>query len=203
MVEVDLGQDLGWEGYVIDNGGNFELLEAGYYPFRVKKLEKERFEGSTKMASCSRAKLTLEINAGDHFVTVFDRIMLNTKMQWRVARFFECLGFTKDDEGRMQMHWNEVEDKEGWLKLKVREYTDKNGNKQQSNDVDEYCYPRQAEKAYADWSARCQAVPVSAQPVQQPEPAVTQPAQPTQTSMPVPAQPQQFTNPTTGGSWSL
>lgn len=199
MTEVDLGQDLGWEGYVIDDGPSFELLDAGYYPFRVKKLEKERFEGSSKMASCSRAKLTLEINAGDHFVTVFDRIMLNTKMQWRISRFFECLGFTKDNEGRMQMHWNEVEDKEGWLKIGVREYTNKEGNKQQSNDVEEYCYPRQAEKAYADWAARYQ-VPAQPAPVATQTPATSQPVQ---TSMPVPQQPQTFTNPTTGGSWSL
>lgn len=196
MAEVDLGQDLGWEGYVIDDGPSFELLEAGYYPFRVKKLDKERFEGSAKMASCSRAKLTLEVNVGDHEATITDRIMLNTKTQWRVARFFECLGFTRDDEGRMQMHWNDVEDKEGWLKIKVREYTDKNGNKQQTNDVDEYCRPTDAEKAYKEWSARYQ-------PAQRPAPVAEQPAQPMQTAMPIPAQPQQYTNPTTGSTWSL
>lgn len=197
MAEVDLGQDLGWEGYVIDDGPSFELLEAGYYPFRVKKLDKERFEGSAKMASCSRAKLTLEVNVGDHEATITDHIMLNTKTQWRVARFFECLGFTRDDEGRMQMHWNDVEDKEGWLKIKVREYTDKNGNKKQTNDVDEYCRPKDAEKAYKEWSARYQ-------PAQQPAPVAEQPAQqPMQTAMPIPAQPQQFTNPTTGSAWSL
>ena len=148
------------------------------------------------MASCSRAKLTLEVNVGDHEATITDRIMLNTKTQWRVARFFECLGFTRDDEGRMQMHWNDVEDKEGWLKIKVREYTDKNGNKQQTNDVDEYCRPTDAEKAYKEWSARYQ-------PVQQPAPVAEQPAQPMQTAMPIPAQPQQYTNPTTGSTWSL
>lgn len=197
MAEVDLGQDLGWEGYVIDDGPSFELLEAGYYPFRVKKLDKERFEGSAKMASCSRAKLTLEVNVGDHEATITDHIMLNTKTQWRVARFFECLGFTRDDEGRMKMHWNDVEDKEGWLKIKVREYTDKNGNKKQTNDVDEYCRPKDAEKAYKEWSARYQ-------PAQQPAPVAEQPAQqPMQTAMPIPAQPQQFTNPTTGSAWSL
>lgn len=197
MAEVDLGQDLGWEGYVIDDGPSFELLEAGYYPFRVKKLDKERFEGSAKMASCSRAKLTLEVNVGDHEATITDHIMLNTKTQWRVARFFECLGFTRDDEGRMQMHWNDVEDKEGWLKIKVREYTDKNGNKKQTNDVDEYCRPKDAEKAYKEWSARYQQA-------QQPAPVAEQPAQqPMQTAMPIPAQPQQFTNPTTGSTWSL
>ena len=196
MAEVDLGQDLGWEGYVIDDGPSFELLEAGYYPFRVKKLDKERFEGSAKMASCSRAKLTLEVNVGDHEATITDHIMLNTKTQWRVARFFECLGFTRDDEGRMQMHWNDVEDKEGWLKIKVREYTDKNGNKQQTNDVDEYCRPQDAEKAYKEWTARYQ-------PAQQPAPVAEQPAQPMQTAMPIPAQPQQYTNPTTGSTWSL
>ena len=96
----------------------------------------------------------------------------------------------------MHMHWNELEDKSGWLKIKVREYTDKNGNKQQTNDVDEYCRPKDAEKAYKEWSARYQ-------PAQQPTPVAEQPAQPMQTAMPIPAQPQQFTNPTTGSTWSL
>ncbi len=190
MAEVDLGQALDWEGIVVDDGPSFELLDAGYYPFRVESLERERFDGSAKMASCPRAKLTLKITAGDHEVTIIDRIMLNTKMQWRVARFFECLGFARDEEGNMHMHWNELDDKSGWLRIKVREYTDKNGNKQQANDVDEYCRPSDAEKAYKEWSARYQ-------PVQQPAPV------PSQTSMPVPQQPQTFTNPTTGGSWSL
>lgn len=197
MAEVDLGQALDWEGIVIDDGPSYELLDAGYYPFRVDSLERERFDGSAKMASCPRAKLTLKVTAGDHEVTITDRIMLNTKMQWRVARFFECLGFTRDDEGNMHMHWNELEDKSGWLKIKVREYTDKNGNKKQTNDVDEYCRPTDAEKAYKEWSARYQ-------PAQQPAPVAEQPAQqPMQTAMPIPAQPQQFTNPTTGSAWSL
>jgi hypothetical protein len=197
MAEVDLGQALDWEGIVIDDGPSFELLDAGYYPFRVESLERERFDGSAKMASCPRAKLTLKVTAGDREFTITDRIMLNTKMQWRVARFFECLGFTRDDEGNMHMHWNELDDKSGWLKLKVREYTDKDGNKKQANDVDEYCRPSDAEKAYNEWAARYQ-------PAQQPAPVAEQPAQqPMQTAMPIPAQPQQFTNPTTGSAWSL
>ena len=67
MAEVDLGQALDWEGIVIDDGPSFELLDAGYYPFRVESLERERFDGSAKMASCPRAKLTLKVTAGDDF----------------------------------------------------------------------------------------------------------------------------------------
>lgn len=189
----DLGQDLGWEGYVVDDGTSFELLQEGYYPFTVVKLDRERFEGSAKMAACSRAKLTLEVVAGDHTVNVIDRLMLNTKMQWRISRFFEALGFTKDAEGRMQMHWNDIIEKQGWLKLKIREYTNKEGEERQINEVDAYLSPAETDKAYKDWVGRYeqQATSQQAQPV------------PTQTTISVPQQPQTYTNPTTGGSWSL
>lgn len=204
MATEDLGQDLGWEGYVIDDGGNFELLDAGYYPFTVKKLERERFEGSAKMAACSRAKLTLEIVAGDHTVDITDRLMLNTKMQWKISQFFEALGFTKDEEGRMAMHWNEVEEKQGWVKLKVRQYVNKNNEERQSNEVESYIAPAQTNKAYAEWANRY-GLNQEQQPVQQQQ-VVSQPApmqQPAQTAMPMPQQPQTYINPTTGGSWSL
>lgn len=199
MVEnADLGQALDWDdGVVTDNGGGFELLEPGYYPFRVEKLERERFEGSAKMASCPRAKLTFKLTVGDHEVTVIDRIMLNTKIQWRLSRFFECLDFPKDENGNMHMHWNELDGKSGWLKVKTREYTNKNGETRQSNEVEDYCRPSEAEKAYAEWSARYQQPTQPAQPVQQ------APVQPVQTAMPMPAQPKQYVNPTTGGAWSL
>lgn len=193
MAEQDLGQDLGWDGYLVDDGDNYELLDPGYYPFRVKKLTKERFEGSDKMAACSRAKLTLEVTVGDHTATIIDRLMLNTKRQWVIIRFFESLGFTRDAEGRMQMHWNEIDDKEGWLKIKQRTYKGKDGSDKVTNDVEEYCRPSDAAKAYAEWASRYEA------PQNQQAPA----AAPQQTAMPVPQQPQHRINPTTGGSWSL
>lgn len=194
MATEDLGQDLGWEGYVIDDGGSFELLDAGHYPFTVKKLERERFEGSDKMAACSRAKLTLEVVAGDHTVDITDRLMLNTKMQWKISRFFEALGFIKDAEGRMAMHWNEVEDKQGWLKLKTRKYTNKNGEERESNEVEAYLAPNETAKAYEEWVNRY-GLNQEQQPSQQQQAA---PQQPMQTAMPMmPQQPQ------TGGSWSL
>jgi hypothetical protein len=96
---TNLGEALDWEGE-FDATDEFILLAPGYYPFTVKNLERERFQGSNKMAACPRAKLTLEVTAGNNTVNITDRIMLSTKTQWRVSQFFQSLGFAKDANGK-------------------------------------------------------------------------------------------------------
>lgn len=158
---TNLGEALDWDDEVSDEGG-FVLLAAGEYPFEIIKLEKERFEGSDKMAPCPRAAVTLNILTDSGWVPLIDRLLLNTKTAWRVARFFEGLGYVKNPEtGKVPMAWNEVVGKQGWCRIKVREYESK-GEKRQANDVDAYLKPD-------EW----------------PE----QPAAPVQTSIPVPEQP--------------
>ena len=161
---TNLGEALDWDDEVSDEGG-FTLLPAGDYPFEVAKIDKEYFEGSSKMAPCPRAAITLNILTASGWVPLVDRLLLNTKTAWRVARFFEGLGFAKEPnaEGKMVMHphWGEAVGRQGWCRIKVREYEAK-GEKRQANDVDAYLKPE-------EW----------------PE----QPAAPAQTSMPVPPQP--------------
>ena len=122
MVEdFDRGEALDWDGYVEDTGG-FLLLDEGFYPFTVTALERERFEGSEKMAPCPRAKLTLEVVAGNRATKVTDRLLLSTKTQWRISQFFESLGFKKEESGKIAMHWNEIVGRSGWIEVGVREY---------------------------------------------------------------------------------
>lgn len=182
MASEEMGQSLDWDGSVEDSGG-FELLEPGCYPFEVKRLERERFEGSAKMAACPRAKLTLELTLGGRTATIVDRLLLNTKMQWRISRFFEALGYEKDAEGRMPMHWNEVEGKTGWLRLKVREYRGNDGSARKSNDVEEYVAASRADEAYREYESRF--------------------AAPAQQAAPVPRPPMPSVHPGPGAPWSL
>lgn len=194
---TNLGEALDWEGE-FDATDEFVLLAPGYYPFTVKDLERERFQGSAKMAACPRAKLTLEITAGNSTTSITDRIMLSTKTQWRVSQFFQSLGFTKNEEGKMAMHWNEILGKSGWLKIDMRSYTNKDGEERETNEVASYCRPDEAEKAFSEYQKMFNAptAPASA-------PAAQVAQAPVQSAMPLPQQPAQYINPSTGEKWSM
>ncbi|WP_314651998.1 hypothetical protein [Slackia exigua] len=182
MTDTDMGQAMDWEGEVSDEGG-FVLLEPGVYPFVVSNLEKERYEGGAKMGPCPRAKLTLSVFAPSGDATVFDRILLHTKTQWRVAQLFCGLGFEKNAEtGRYPMAWNQVVGRGGYVELKVREYESR-GEKYKSNDVVRYLPP-------AEWPAQDAAQPAQAVAATPIAGAATAPAQaaPEQSRMPLPPQ---------------
>ena len=187
------GTALDWDDEVEDTGG-FIVLDAGYYPFTVSSLERERFEGSAKMAPCPRAHLTLKVDGPMGTAFVHERLLLNTKTAWRVAKFFEALGFQKNPEtGKVPMAWSQIEGRTGWLKLKVRTY-ESNGEQRETNDVDEFVPPSGHEAAYNEFCKQCGQPQdmTTAQPQQAYEaPAYQQPApqpQPYQQQMPMQVQ---------------
>ena len=157
---TDMGQELDWDMGEVSDEGAFVLLPEGVYAFGVERLEKERFEGSPKMAPCPRAKLTLSLIGADGTSgTVQERLLLNTKTAWRIARFFQSLGFEKNPEtGKVPVAWNQVEGHGGYLVLKVREFDKKDGSgKGQSNEVDEWLLPgdeRIAQALAVSWKSR-------------------------------------------------
>lgn len=141
MADIDRGQALDWDDSELSDEGGFVLVPEGTYPFIVTKLEKGRFEGSEKMAPCPRAIVTIEVVTPAGAYPVIDRMMLNTKQAWRIAKFFEGLGYKKNPEtGKVPVRWNEIEGKQGWVEVGVREYT-ANGQTRQANEVKKYLAP--------------------------------------------------------------
>lgn len=135
---------LDWTDEVEDSGMDFILLGEGDYVFVVEKLDKERYEGSEKVPPCPRATITLAIPLPDgRTARVFDRILLYSGNEWRIFRFFECFGFEKNENGKMVPHWDEIIGQQGVVRIKQREYTNKNGEKKVTNDVD--CYIKKSE----------------------------------------------------------
>ena len=186
---VDMGTALDWDDQVTDDGG-FTLLDEGVYPFMVTEIEKARFEGSEKMAPCPKAVISITIDAPgvNGLVTIKDSLLLSTKVQWRIAKFFEGLGFQKDPAtGAMPMRWNEVVGKTGYVKVGIREYVKKDGSKGQANQVEEYLPPEKWPTA----APAAQPAPVQQQPMQMAQPMYQQQA------MQVPTQPAQYQNPST------
>ena len=181
----DMGRPLDWDAAEVADDGGFTLLDEGVYPFEVVKIDKERFEGSAKMAACPRAAVHLAVTHPSGEALVTDRLLLSTKTAWRIARFFTGLGYQKDPEtGKVPVRWNEAPGKQGWARIKVREY-ERNGEKRKANDVEEYLPPERWPEAEADYAAR-----------------LAEARRPAQTAMPIPGQPAKQP-PRPGSNWEM
>ena len=179
MTDYNKGEAVGWDEEGYSDEGGFTLLPEGTYQFMVEGFERKRFEGSDKMAPCPKAELKLTVMTDTGVETVTATLMLNTKTTWRIAQFFESLGYQKNPEtGKVPAKWNEIIGKSGWLELGIRTYA-KNGQERKANEVVKYIKPSEA--------------PAQAQAPQQAyqQPAYAQPAYQQPQMMQVPQQVQQ------------
>lgn len=155
MIDIN-AQDraMDWdETEAVDDGSGFVLLPEGTYPFEVVKLEKERYAGGEKMPACPRAVVHLAVDAGDAGkATVHESILLHTRVQFRVAKFFEALGYPKNPEtGAVKIDWSSVVGKTGTARIGVRKYT-KNGEERETNEVKEFVAPEAGGAQQQGWT---------------------------------------------------
>lgn len=168
---ADLGESLDWDTNEIEDSEEFVLLDAGVYPFMVVSMKRERFEGSEKIGPCPKAVLGLTLDTPNNgLITIYENLLLNTKMQFKIAQFFKSIGNKVDPEtNKVAIDWNNLEGRCGKLELEVREYTKRDGSLGQSNNVKKFLEPQEREESQS--------------PYQAPSTPVTQ------TSMDIPAQP--------------
>ena len=136
---------LDWDS-VISNEDSFTLLPEGDYNFVVTDFKKERFNGSQKIPACNKAALTLKVTApnGDSTTVYTDLILFGT-LEWKIAAFFRCIGQKKHGEP-LKPNWNALVGSTGRARIKIRTYTNKNGNEVQINDVDKFLDPVEGAK---------------------------------------------------------
>ena len=137
-----LGRELGWDDQIENDGADFEPLPDGEYSFEVRTMERGRFAGSDKMAACNKATIDCIIkDAEGKEHHVYDDLILNSKMEWKLCQFFLCIGQRAKGE-KLKPRWNEVVGSTGRFKIYLNEYTDKNGKPRRNNKVDEYLAPQ-------------------------------------------------------------
>ena len=137
----ELGQEIGWDGE-ISKESQFILLPEGEYNFKVESFERQRFNGSEKMAPCNMAVLNLAVTDPKTGETAYvrDRLYLNSKAEWKLSQFFICIGLKKKGEP-LKMDWNQVPGAVGQIELTVHKYKDNDGNERESNQVKRYIEP--------------------------------------------------------------
>ena len=120
---------------VVEESGELpQETEVQLYPFEVTKFERQRHPGSAKLPPCAMALLTIQIDGGEkgHSV-VTHRLYLHTRTEGLLCAFFESIGQRKHGEA-LRPRWNEVNGSRGRCRVGIHEYTNKYGDKRQSND---------------------------------------------------------------------
>lgn len=153
--------------------GRWTLLPEGFYPFRVERMERERYQGSQKMPQCPMAKLTLAVAGTDGSETqVQQRLYITRNRLWKVSRFMESVGRGRNADGKVIIDWGGIEGMGGFVKLKVRSYTGRDGQERQTNDVEWFVKPEEQQQAWESYDAACRAAAQAAPaPQQQAAPA--------------------------------
>ncbi|VWL90247.1 Uncharacterised protein [Collinsella aerofaciens] len=151
--------------------GGWTLLPEGFYPFRVEKMERERYQGSQKMPQCPMAKLTLAVAGTDGRETaVQQRLYITRNQLWKVSRFMEAVGRGRNEAGKVIIDWGGIEGMGGFVKLKVRSYTGRDGQERQTNDVEWFVKPEEQQEAWESYDAACRAAAAQAAPAPQQQP---------------------------------
>lgn len=136
-----LGRELDWDDQIENDGADFEPLPEGIYGFEIRTMERGRFPGSERMAACHKATIDCIIkDSNGNERHVFDDLILNSKMEWKLCQFFSCIGQRNKGE-KLKPRWNEVVGSKGMFKIYINEYKDKNGKQRRNNKVDEYLVP--------------------------------------------------------------
>lgn len=148
--------------------GGWTLLPEGFYPFRVERMERERYQGSQKMPQCPMAKLTLAVAGTDGRETaVQQRLYITRNQLWKVSRFMEAVGRGRNGAGKVIIDWSGIEGMGGFVKLKVRSYTGRDGQERQTNDVEWFVKPEEQQEAWESYDAACRAAAAQAAPAPQ------------------------------------
>jgi hypothetical protein len=134
-------KELAWDAEIDQDGGDFTLLPAGEYPFRVVKLEKARFGGKAGgLPPCNQVKLTLDVGDAENSTTINTNLFLHTRTAGFLGAFFRSIGARKHGE-KMIMDWSKVQGATGRCKVSIREWTGKDKEKHETNEIKAFLDP--------------------------------------------------------------
>jgi len=132
----DFERELNWDDE-ISQESEFTLLEDGDYDFEVTKFERGRSNGSEKIPASNMAILTLRVSDGSAYTSIIERLILHTKMEWKLSQFFCSIGQKKHGEP-LRMNWNKVLGAKGRCKVYVDTYTTDRGEERKTNKISKF-----------------------------------------------------------------
>lgn len=145
---ADLGTPMGWDDEISAEPTQFITLKPGEYEFTIKSVDKKHFDGSEKMAPCNMAQVNMVIDTEEGQANVSTNLFLNSKAEWRLSQFFECIGMKKPGQKGFHPQWN-LSGWKGKCKVSNREY---NGNVY--NEVKQFILPKKKTSGYSGFGSK-------------------------------------------------
>jgi len=143
---------LGWDDEIQNDGkSSFTILPPGEYDFEVVDLKRGRHEpkDNGKLPPCPKATVTLRCYPNDEEpVDLEHNLFLHSRCEGMLCEFFRGIGQRKHGEP-LRPKWNEVVGCRGRCKVAVRDYTGRDGEKRQTNDIKRFFDPPEATAATA------------------------------------------------------
>ncbi len=137
-----IDRELGWDDEIEKDASDWELLPAGDYDFTVTGFERGRHPGSAKLPACNKATVNIYIEAPNGAsTTIKHNLFLHTKTEGMLSAFFCAIGQKKKGERLPRMDWQKVIGAKGRCKVGVRDWTNKEGEARQSNEIKKFYAP--------------------------------------------------------------
>lgn len=134
-------QEIGWEGTIAEDGGEYVLLAPGSYPFTVQNVDRKRYtpKDGSKLPACNQAVVHLLVrDEAGREAEVRTNLFLTKSQEWTLSAFFRAIGQKKRGEP-LRMNWNAVPGASGWVEIDNREYKG-----QKYNEVKRFIDPDKA-----------------------------------------------------------
>lgn len=149
----NLEREFGWDDQIEHDGAEFVVLPEGDYDFVVTDFERGRHGGSEKLPPCNKATLSIKISSvGGQSTTVKHNLFLHSKTEGMLCAFFTSIGQRKKGE-KITMNWNAVVGARGRCKVKIRNWTSKDGNAMQNNEIAKFYEPTDDQQTGTQWKA--------------------------------------------------
>ena len=149
----NIEREFGWDDQIEHDGAEFVVLPEGDYDFEVTDFERGRHGGSEKLPPCNKATLSIKISSTDgKSTTVKHNLFLHSKTEGMLCAFFTSIGQRKKGE-KITMNWNAVVGSRGRCKVKIRNWTSKEGNQMQNNEIAKFYEPVDGQQTGTQWKA--------------------------------------------------
>lgn len=126
-------REFNWDDEIIEESGEYVLLEEGDYEYTVTKVERTRSEGSKKLPPCNMTKVTFRI--GENNIT--ENFILHSSLEWKLSQLFLSVGMKKHGEP-LKMNWTAIQGKKGNCHVVIEKYTKKDGRDATVNHIKKF-----------------------------------------------------------------
>lgn len=130
------GRVLGWDDE-ISHDSEFVLIDPGEYEFKVVTIEKSYHNGSDNLPPCPKAIVHCKIDSPKGSTTIKHNLFLFTTCEGMLCAFFNAIGQRQHGQD-YHMDWDKAVGSTGRCKVGVRDWTGKNGNTMQSNQIERF-----------------------------------------------------------------